>query len=469
MHAPQFYQDPLYPYLLAGTYLMAGARPGAVFGWQLALGVVSVLLIYDVTRRRFGEGTGRVAGVLAVLCGPLVYYEVLLLRESAIVAVSLIAVWLADRAFERERPRDFVLLGAMLGAALLLKSSLLLLAVAVVAGIGVLYRTRARELLVAMGCVAAGAAIFVVPLAVRNALVGVPALSLASAGPLTFVTSNEATSQPEEGNFINTAVLARFLGETDGGWRAAWSTAMSGHTPASLARLVWRKWSLAWHWYELPNNEDFYYARERLPVLRWLPVTAWLISPLALVGLVLGVPNVRRAWLLYALVVVALAPLVLFYVLGRFRVLLLAAAMPFAAVALVELWRAVTSRRWARGAVVAAAVGLIALWTGAPLAAGRPLVRADDWLVPYVVRYQPAMRAAGERGNWATAGRACEAYFTEAPDRATILASGDPDLPALMSDVHRRCAAMWQRAGDPARAAAENAAADALGRSTPGH
>jgi hypothetical protein len=79
------------------------------------------------------------------------------------------------------------------------------------------------------------------------------------------------------------------------------------------------------------------------------------------------------------------------------------------------------------------------------------------------------MRAAGERGDWATAGRACEAYFTEAPDRATILASGDRDLSALMSDVHRRCAAMWQRAGDPARAAAENAAADALGRSTPGH
>jgi 4-amino-4-deoxy-L-arabinose transferase-like glycosyltransferase len=468
MHPPQFYQDPLYPYLLAATYLVAGVHPHLVFVWQFALGVLSILLIYDLARRRFGETVGRVAGAMAALSGPLVYYEVLLLRESAMVAVCLATAWLTDRALARERRRDFVMLGALLGAGILLKSSLLLLAAGVIAGVVVIYRSRAPQRSRALGLMAAGAAIVIGPLIARNVAVGVPPLSLASAGPLTFVTSNEATSQPEQGNFINTEVLARFLGETDGGWGAAWQTVVAGHTATSFAQLVWRKWTLAWHWYELPNNEDFYYARARVPLLRWLPVTAWVISPLALVGVCLGVRHARKLWILYALVLVALAPLVLFYVLGRFRVLLLAAALPFAAMALVELVRAAANRQWGRSGLIAAATIVLGLWTAAPLAAGRPLVRTDDWLVPYVVRYQPAMRAAGERGDWATAGRACQAYFTEAPDPAAILASGDPDLPALMSDVHRRCAAMWERAGERVRAAAENAAADALARGTAG-
>lgn len=462
MHAPQFYQDALYPYLLAGTYSVFGPHVQAAFAWQMLLGVLSVLLIWDLTRRDFGETTGQVAAALAVLCGPLVYYELLLLRESAIVFASLAVTWLAARALDRGRWHDDLLLGLALGASVLLKSSLLLMTAGVCLGFAVCYRAKPAVLARSVGLVLAGVAIAVLPLVARNIAVGVPAFSLASGGQLTFVTANEASNQPDQGNYINTDVLARFLGDTDGGWRAALTTAFAGHSWNSYLALLWEKWSWAWHWYELPNNENFYFAREKLPILAWLPVTAWVISPLALVGLVLGARRFRETWLLYLLVALALAPLIMFYVIGRFRILLLAAALPFAALTLVELVRAVQARRWARVTAVLASALVVGAWTGRPLPAGRPLIRTDDWLVPYVVRYQPEMQAAGERGDWAAAARACEAYFLDAPGGTALLTSGDPDLPPLMADIHMRCAAMWQRAGDAGRAAAQTDAANAL-------
>jgi hypothetical protein len=212
----------------------------------------------------------------------------------------------------------------------------------------------------------------------------------------------------------------------------------------------------------MPNNENFYYARLRVPLLNWLPVTAWLISPLALVGLLLGLRRLWQAWTLYALVVLSLAPLIIFYVIGRFRVVLLAAAIPFAALTLVEAARAVRERRFAPLAGIAAALLIAGLWTDRPLPGGRPLIRTDDWLAPYLIRYQPRAQAAAERGDWQAAARECVTYFSEAPDRTAVVASGDRDLPPRLAEVHMQCAAMWQRAGNEALAREQAGEAKAL-------
>lgn len=60
----RFYQDPLYPYLIALTYSLFGPDHRIVFGWQLALGVLNVLLVATLARRFFGELAGTCAGIL---------------------------------------------------------------------------------------------------------------------------------------------------------------------------------------------------------------------------------------------------------------------------------------------------------------------------------------------------------------------------------------------------------------------
>ena len=44
--SPQFYQDPLYAYLIGLTYRVIGDDVRFVFAWQMGLGVMSTVLIW---------------------------------------------------------------------------------------------------------------------------------------------------------------------------------------------------------------------------------------------------------------------------------------------------------------------------------------------------------------------------------------------------------------------------------------
>lgn len=85
----RFYQEPLYPYLIAATYELLGADVRWVFAWQMLLGVATSVLVLLTARLYFGEA----AGGLAALASPLLYYEMLLLRETSIVFAQAALVY----------------------------------------------------------------------------------------------------------------------------------------------------------------------------------------------------------------------------------------------------------------------------------------------------------------------------------------------------------------------------------------
>jgi 4-amino-4-deoxy-L-arabinose transferase-like glycosyltransferase len=452
MGVPKFYQDPLYAYLIAATYTLGPADARFVVAWQMAIGVLTNVLIWLLARRSFGDAVAACAGALAVLCGPLMFYELLLLRDSLIVFTGLGLLWLLDRAITRDGWTWSALLGMALGAACLLKSTFVLLAGAVVVLVVARARRLERPALVRAAVLAAGLAVALSPWLARNVALGVPPFALASSGPLTFVASNEVRALPDVGFGIDATELAAFLGETDGGWRTAVTRTLAPHTIGSYAALVWRKWDRLWHWFEVPNNEDFYYMRLQAPVLSWLPVTFWLCSPLALVGLGLGARRWRTAWSLYLLVAVSAAPLVLFYVLGRFRVALLAAVLPFAALTLVEIGRSLGARRYARGLTITAAVLVLGAWTGRPLASDQILIRTADWILPWSVVYESQVYGALDAKDPAAAAAAYLEFFTYEPTEDQILASGDPQLAPELADMHNECAQILRLAGQPSLA-----------------
>jgi len=451
----QFYQDPLYSYLIGVTYRAAGPSVRLVLLGQMALGVATVVLVWALARRFFGEAVGLAAAVLALLCGPLLYYELILLRESMIAFATLALAWRIDRAFSAGGSRRYAVLGAALGLAWLLKSTFLVPVVAVGVALLAVHRRDPRAALRPAAALAAGLALPLGLLAVRNVAVGVPPLALASAGPLTFALSNGPRFEPHLGFAVDTAFVGGVMNETAG---RAWPTVaatLRAHTPASYARLLWRKWLCTWHGHEIPNNESFDFMRLRAPVLRWLPFTFALVSPLALVGLPLAVRRCAAApWPLYLMVAVSLVPLLAFYVLGRFRTGLLAAVLPFAALTLVEAARLLASRRFAAAAVMGAVVALLGWWTAAPPPPGTPSIRADDWMIPFLLRDQPALQAALQAGDAARAVDAYETFFRDEPDEAQLRATGSSELAAALAHMHEHCAALLRdagRAGDVAR------------------
>jgi 4-amino-4-deoxy-L-arabinose transferase-like glycosyltransferase len=448
MRTPRFYQDPLYPYLLAVLYRFVSADVRAMLILQLAAGALTTLLVWSVARRHFGDVAGACAGVMALLCAPPLFYELLLLRDSLIACAGLTIVWLADRAIERDGWRWPAALGIALGLAFLLKSSFLLLAIGVIPIVVVSRRYHRRAVLQPAAALAAGVAIAILPLAVRNVRVGVPPLSMASSGPLTLVSANDAGALPDVGFGIDVPRLTQFLGDTDGSWRAAVAAVRERQSIGGYAAMTWRKWDRAWHWFEIPNNEDLYYFREQVPVLDWLPVTFWACAPLALAGIVLAALRARRPWTLFALVAASVASLVTFYVLGRFRDSLAVASLPFAGLALAELATAVRARHLVRGAAIAAAVIVAALWTGRPLAGDQVLIRTSDWILAWSIDYQDRVYGALDRHDPAAAGAFYEEFFARyEPSAQQIIDDGDPRLAPELADMHAECAQILRAAG----------------------
>jgi hypothetical protein len=458
----RFYQDPLYPYLVALTYRVK-ADPRLVLAWQLALGILTNVLIYVLTRRYFGDGAGVIAAVLALLCGPLIYYELLLLRDSTIVFAELAVVWLADRALVRNRWPWFVALGGALGCAVLLKSSFILLAAALVGGLVVSLRGRSAWRSVV--AVAAGLTLALLPAAVRNVALGVPPLAWAGSGALTFVVAN-GPSYPAIGGFdVRADEVAAIMSESDGRFLPAVARTLALHTPSTFALLIWHKTASALHWYEIPNNANFYYLRLHAFVLRWLPLTFFTIGPLGLVGLALAASRTRTLWPLYLIVAVAFVSLAGFVVIGRLRAPLMAALIPFAAFTLERFLRA----RPIAVAGLGGAVLAVGLWTGRPLPEGRTLIRQTDWMMPYLARYQFDVQAATDAGDAAAAAAAYRAFLRYEPDFSRMPASAgvlreptDRDTARTFARIHEICGGLFRDTDHPEEVRAEQTRATLL-------
>jgi len=448
----QFYQDPLYAYLIAGTYRVAGADVRYVFAWQMAMGVLANVLIWSLSRRFFGEVVAACAALLALLCGLLMYYELILLRESAIVFAGLALTWLIDRAFARGGWTDFAALGVSLGLAMILKSTFVLAVLAVGVASAVRYRHDRQALVAAAGAATVGLLLAVTPVVARNVAVGAPPLALASSGPLTFGFSNDVGYRVESGFAIDDRQMAQAMSATGSRWIPTIVQTLGAHTVASFFSLVWRKWDRVWHWHEIPNNENIYYMRRLAPVLAWLPVTFWILSPLGLTGLALGAGRFKQAWPLYVLVACCVAPLLMFYVLGRFRVALAAAIVPFAALTLVQLLAWLSARRYSRVLACAAILVLLALWTGRVTASDRPLIRPSDWVTPYLSEYRTRIKTAMDAQNREGAVAAFFEFFRYEPSPAALDPSSGGDVAVFFGRMHADCAALLNELGRTAEA-----------------
>ncbi len=125
-------KPPLALWVQALSVRLFGYHPLSMLVPQALMGVASVLLVYDLVRRRFGRAGGFVAG-LALAVTPI---TVAVSRhnnpDALLVLCCVAAVWFAVRALEDGRTRWLVLAGVAVGAGFETKMGV---ALAVVPGI----------------------------------------------------------------------------------------------------------------------------------------------------------------------------------------------------------------------------------------------------------------------------------------------------------------------------------------------
>jgi 4-amino-4-deoxy-L-arabinose transferase-like glycosyltransferase len=470
----RFHQEPLYPLLVGLTYQLLRPDVRWVFAWQLLMGILVNVLVFVLARRFFGEAAALLAGGLALLCAPLLFYELVLLRTTVEVFATLGLVALTEAAFRRDRRGLWFALGLAFGVSILLKTTFATFAILVAVAVVFVGRRAPGRILSRGGLALAGLALGLLPAAARNLAVGAPTLGLSSVGAVTFICANAADARPERG-FLLSAFAPRILGETGGELvPSAVRTLETHRDPASFARLLLRKVSAALHGHEIPNNVNLYQARVFASVLG-LPVGFLVVGPLGLVGLVVALGRHRpRPWPLVAAAIAGIIPLLVFYTISRFRAPLLAVLIPPAAHLAVRMVAWARERRPAVLALAVGAVAALAAHAAWPVAPDRPLVRLTDIAAVHDVYFGPRLTAAAAAGRWSVVAAELREELEGEPPAIRLVGdhggplsgTAEPEMPGWFARLHGWLADALEKTGQPGLAREERLREERLRRSS---
>jgi 4-amino-4-deoxy-L-arabinose transferase-like glycosyltransferase len=399
-------QSPVYPWFLSLIYRAFGPELAAVRLVQALLGTASCGLVMLATRRFFrSEAAALLAGLIAALYAPLVFYEGILLPATIVVFLNALFVAVM---FAEGRPGAARLLaaGAVLGIAAAANPPTLLLfpfallhlyfagAPAGAAPAGAPPAPRAAGLFLRGSLVLAiGAAAAISPLAVSNALRTGEFIPFTTGAGINFYHGNNPEANgfyrvpvyrgislggtPEEQSANMEAVASKESGRTlsqtevSDFWLRAGLEYIRGN-PGAWASLVWRKFQFFWNAYERANIENFYFHRRFRGILSLPLLTFGVIAPLGLLGVFLTRGRWKRLWILYGGILAYLFTALVFYVLARYRLSVVVFLIPFAGAAIVELAALARGRRAAELALSLAALGVLVFFSNRTVARDTP-------------------------------------------------------------------------------------------------
>ncbi|MFQ5700349.1 MAG: glycosyltransferase family 39 protein [Acidobacteriota bacterium] len=333
-----FHQEPLYPYLIASSYLFLPRVPLTVIVIQSLLGAAGCVFIFLAARRLAPAGAALAAGVLAAFYGPFLFYESLLLRDTILIPLHALLLWVLvmarDRSGDAGAWRRWVAGGLIAGLAFITKASILPFLLLWAVFIGWERRQGGiRHAGLPVLLMGAGFAVAISPVVARNLAVGAPVLQMTTRGPVEFINGNNRWYRGigwfDGADERVSRYARRVLTSTDDRLLPTilhvvhdWSDA-----PAGYLGLQARKLGFFFAPFEMPNNASYSYFRQRSPFLRYGTITFFWLSPLAVVGLIASLKRRREMAILYLFLVVGIGFTILFYVIARFRAPLMPAMM----------------------------------------------------------------------------------------------------------------------------------------------
>ncbi len=325
-----YFRTPLYAWFLAAAFALPGPDLLIARAIQAVLGSFAVTWLAQIAGRRFSPAAGWATGLLGAAAWPLLYFgrELLIVPLAFFLGAALLRV--LDGARPDSGPLRWLSAGILIGLGAVARANFLVALLPAVAWVFVNGRSRAAG---RVGLLAAGIALCVAPITIRNLVVSGEPVLLSSQGGLNLWIGNHpeadgmSASVPGFSSWRNEdleAALARELGhppsaaEQDTYWRAKFTAALQDR-PASFLGGMIRKTYFFLQGYEIRNNVDLYFVRDRNALLRLpLPDFGW-VAPLAFVGLIAAWPR-RRELIHVSLYALAMAfGVVLFFVCSRYR------------------------------------------------------------------------------------------------------------------------------------------------------
>ncbi|MFI5314446.1 MAG: tetratricopeptide repeat protein [Myxococcota bacterium] len=376
-----FYQAPLYPYFLALVLRATGSETWGPRLVQAVLGALACVSLGRAAERFFTPTIGVATGIGLALYAPAIYFDGLIQKpvlDGLLLSALLLALSGESTPIGVGRA---LAAGALLGLLALSRENALALVPVAALWLAVPRgESRAPRRAAAVGALALGLALVLVPVGLRNEALGGRFLTTTSQlGPNLWIGNHpgatgryeplrpgrgSARFEREDARALAAEAEGRDLSpaEVSDYWKER-ALAFAGERPGEWLTLFLRKNGLVWHARELPDTEGIEAYSEASPLLRWLrgPFSFGALAPLALVGLLAFRSDWRRIWLLPATALALALSIALFYVFARYRYSLVPPLMPLAAAGASALWRAFSGDSLARNSGVRLAlVGLAA-------------------------------------------------------------------------------------------------------------
>jgi tetratricopeptide (TPR) repeat protein len=337
-----FFKAPLYPYFLGLIYAIFGDSTFTPRVFQSLFGSVSCALTYLIARRFYPNKIAVTAGFVAAFYGMLIFYDNELLLPAVTLVLNLLALWLLFKYEDRRSGRLLFASGFLLGLSSIARPDVLIF---VPVALFWLYKFIIHNrqvwwrhsLIYILGIV-----VLIVPVAIRNYVVGGEVVVFGTYGGLNFAIGNNERSDgrtavlpgtsPEfwQGyydavNIANEQSRKSLTpGEVGDFWLRQGIKYIFSH-PIDWIGLELRKLVYMVSGYEISNNKHIYFFAGRSSVLKpllWDKIISFpfgLILPLALLAPLSSPGWRRRQFLLYGYVVSYTLAIIIFFVTARYR------------------------------------------------------------------------------------------------------------------------------------------------------
>ncbi len=413
-----YHQEPLYTYMLAITYGIFGEGHRMVFIWQFLMAACTIGLIYLIGRKMFTPLIGVLAAMLVLCNGAITVFEMVLLRTTMTNFFTVLLLYLFLLVLESPTLKRNIVFGVASGFAVLGQSILILFILPAWIWIVWQQRKEIKNTLPALGANVGAFLLVLSPLFIRNLSVGAPMTATASQGAMAYIPMNIQETYPMESFFVHMPSLAKIRHDTGGKMLQAVGACLGTFDNfKSFWRVYSQKINGMFMWYEIPNNVNYYLFREIAPVLKFLPVSYFLIAPLGLTGLLLGLYRFRKKIFPLALMIlVSMAPLLIAGNLARYRTPLVILFSILAAYFLIEMISLIATKKMKMAGIALGVFILVFIYTATTVRSDKFLYIGADLDTFYREHYLPKLEAVEAAGDYPGYLNVCIEMADDIPD-----------------------------------------------------
>lgn len=363
-----FFASPFYAYFLAISYSIFGHEYLAVKLIQIFSGSVTWVVTYWIGKELFSKKVGIVAALVGAFYSYSIFLDGELLKNSLAAFTTTLAIYTALKAKKKDSAMSWLISGILLGiTALNQPNALLFIPLFAVWGID---WSRGLKGLLPVSLFVIGSVLAISPATIRNYIVEKDVVLISYNGGINFFQGNNIESdggmltsklyklipQREEGRTreIPEKALGRELksSEISQYWFSLGKRFIY-ETPLAFIKHTIKKLLLFWNWYEVPDNIDYYFFKQFSKILS-LPLPSFgFLAPLALLGLFLSIGEWRRHLLSYGIISVFMVSIVMFYVIGRYRLPIIPLLCIYAGNTLIVMYNRIRERDYKRVILIA--------------------------------------------------------------------------------------------------------------------